>query len=926
MSGTLTHAFYNGLGANSYSTSLPVQTLLESQKDEKWVKATLDRLEQIGESQLVRNIEFNDYYKIISGDLIYSDYGLPDLTKEIVRLRSEMDFPIHAKHFDFLGIIVNQIKGEYPNFKDSYKVDNTDPISQNEFVRTRTDELRGYTQKIFNLELEKRLLEKGININEEQQFNSEEEQQAYMQQLEQQKAEIIDPATIQKQMSKSWKTVAAEWAEKTLEYDQQRYDMDKMNSQEIEDYILTGRWFRHYHVGYDNYKPERWNPCTTFISEDVEAEYPQNGEYVGRITWLSPSDIVNRYGDKIPEETQRRLLGYFNKEAYGSSSQNKNTSLKDAVEKPFGDIQHIPFEGYHDYDLTLQLQDVFQTPMGETTVVEDGVEKKVPAWFSDFNNGSSYNNNHYASILRNDIEVRNDLLQVTESYWRSFKRVGLLNYIDKNDGLLKQVVTTDDLLKEYLDENDIKVLRKISLEKAEVNPEPNTIVYTWLPESRWGVKVKAGNSYLTKDLYIGGEATKYQIKSNSNSYDIQLPVSGYIGKSLAKKIKPFIIKYNIVLNQIHSLLEKELGTFFLFDVHYLPSEYKNGDTRQQLEEMYDLIQDLGIVPVDTSKANLQGNVPAMNAFMTQSLDFTSQIQNRMGLANQFKLMALEQIGITQQRIGAPSKYETVEGIEQGMMASYAQTQPIYDVMSSASKKANLLHITVAQYCQKNNKDYSFIYTKSDGDKAFIELSDPNFNVREWGLVPIGSAKDKKALETLKQSILQDNTMNHDVLSLAEIWSSDSMTGIIEIGKRNREEKMKEMQMQNDQQQQLLDKQIAATADVEQLRRDHEMEIEQLKAETDIEVAQLQSYGKIADKEISDMAVYDRVDKTAQNSKDNIYKEQQLQFKGEEVEMKKEAQKASIDTNLLKVNLELEKLKEAKEKRKSQERIALYNKN
>jgi hypothetical protein len=925
MSGTLTHSFFSGIGANNYSTSLPVQTLLESQKDLKWKKAVLDRLEQIGESQLVRNIEFNDYYKIISGDLIYTDYGLPDLTKEIVRLRDEMDFPIHAKHFDFLGIIVNQIKGEYPNFKDSYKVDNTDPISQNEFVRTRTDELRNYTQKIFNLELEKKLLEKGITINESQQFNSEEEKQAYLQQLEQQKAAIIDPATIQKQMSKNWKTVAAEWAEKTLEYDQQRYDMDKMNSQEIEDYILTGRWFRHYHVGYDFYKPERWNPCTTFISEDVEAEYPQDGEYIGRIHWLSPSDIINRYGDKIPEPTQRRLLGYFNKESYGSTGQRSNPSLEEAVQRPFGDIQHIPFEGYHDYDLTLQLQDVFQSPMGETTIMEDGVEKKVPAWFSPINNGTNYMNNHYASALRSDIEIRNDLLQVMEGYWRSFKRVGLLTYLNK-EGLLTQVVTTDDLLSEFLEENEIKTLRKISLEKAEINPEPNTICYTWLPESRWGVKVKAGNSYLTEDLYIGGDATPFQIKSNSNSYDIQLPVAGYIGKSLAKKIRPFIIKYNIVLNQIHSLLEKELGTFFLFDVHYLPSEYKNGNTRQQLEEMYDLIQDLGIVPVDTSKANLQGNVPAMNAFMTQSLDFTTQIQNRMGLANQFKLMALEQIGITPQRIGAPSKYETVEGIEQGMMATYAQTQPIFDVMSSASKKSNLLHITVAQYCQKNNKDYSFIYTKSDGDKAFIELSDPHFSVREWGLVPIGSSKDKKALETLKQAILQDNTMNHDVLSLAEIWSSDTMTGIIEIGRRNREEKNKEIQMQNEQQQTLLDKELQAEATEKQLDRDHQEKLKLIDTETDIEVAQLQAFGRLEGKVEADSAIYDRLDKTAQNAKSNEQKDKQLQLKEEEVGLKKQANSEASSTNLKKVNLELAKLREARENRKSKERIALYNKN
>lgn len=923
MSGALNHAFFNGLGSSSFSSALPVQTLLESQKDKKWVKTVADRLEHIGLQQLERNMEFNDFYKMLSGDLVYSDYGLPDLTKEIVKLRDEMDFPVHAKHYDFLGIIVNQIKGEYPAIKDSYKVDNSDPISQNEFVRDRTNKLREYNQKMFNLELERKLLEKGIQVDPNKQFESEEEQQAYMQELEQQKAAIVSPEVIQKEMSKTWKTVAAEWAEKTLEYDQQRFDMDKMNTREIEDYLLTGRWFRHYHIGYDFYKPERWDVRTTFFSEDVNAEYPQDGEYVGRIHYLSPSDIINRYGDKLPEEVIRRLSGYYNKEATGGAPGNH--SLKSVIEHNGGETHHVPFEGYYDYDLTLQMQDLFQTPMGQTFIeTEDGEKKAVPAWFSPMN-GNGYNTNHYASLLRNDIEVRNDLLQLTESYWRSYKRIGVLNYLTE-DGFLDQVVTTDDLLPEYLRENEITTLRKISLEECEKNPQPNTICYTWIPEVRWVVKVKAGGSFLKDDLYIGGDALEYQIKGDSNVYDVQLPVAGYIGEGVAKKLRPFIVMHNIVLNQMYSLLEKELGTFFLFDVHYLPSEYKNnGNTRQALEQMYELIQEIGIVPVDTSKANMQGNQPAMNAFMTQSLDFTALINNRMNLANQYKLMALEQIGITEQRKGSPSEYSTAEGIKQGMMASYAQTQPIYDVMSSGAKKANLLHLNVAQYCQKNNKDYSFIYTKSDGEKAFIELSDEHFNLRTFGLTAIGTSKDKKNMEVLKQKLLSDNTMNLNIENFAEIMSSDSITGIIDIGRRAREIAQQEVQAQREHEQQLLDKQIAAQDKREGDKRAHEVKIEEMKNETRLEAEQIQAYGRIDESKTS-AELYDRLDKTTQQAIQNGYKEQELGIKQGAVDSKTEQ-------GLIQTNLKLQELKlkmrdqELKEKEiQAKERIATINKN
>lgn len=879
MGDSINHSFFSGLGnSGSYTTALPVQTLLEKQKNKAWKKLNLDRLEQIAQKQFTKNIELNDFYQMVQGNLVYADYQLSSTTNDILELRAQAEMPTHAKHYDFLGNIVNQVKGEYPNYRDKYRVDTTDEISQNEFTRTQTEKVREYTQKLFDLELKERLLAKGIILDENKKFNSQEEQQQYQQELQSQKDSLIPPEDIQREMLKNFKTTAAEWAERVLEFDWLRddFNMEADSLQEIEDYILTGRWFRHYHIGYDYYKPERWNPCQTFFSEDVDARFPQEGEYVGRLTWLSPSDIVNRFGSKLTEDVQKRLLGFYNQSNNGGSS-STNSSLTGLGKGKFGQTQIVPFEGYHDYDLTLQLQEVFNTPFGETTTNKNGVEVKTPAWFSPLNQGQGFLNSAYANQLRTDIGVRTDLLQVTEAYWRSWKRVGILNYTTP-DGFQDQAFVTDDLLPEFLEENNIESLKKVTLEESEKDPQPNTIVYDWIPEIRWGVKIKSTNSYLTEDLYIGGDASPIQMKGSSNVYDVQLPVVGYIGNSTAKKIRPYIIKHNIVLNQIYSLLEKELGTFFLFDVHYLPSEYKgNTNVRESLEQMYDLIQDLGIVPIDTSKQNMQGNQPAMNAFMTQSLDFTNQIVSRMNLANQFKLLALEQIGITPQRTGAPSEYSTAEGIKQGMTASYAQTESIFSIMAVSTKKANLLHLTVAQYCQKNYKDFSFIYTKPDGEKAFIELSDLNFPLRNFGLVSINSSKDRKELESLRQMLLQNNTAGGDILALSEIASSDSMSTLIEVGRRMRQEQGQKEQEQRDHENEMLDKQLASVEKAETLKFEREKEIEAMKIEGKIEESYINSLGRATDKQ-SDMEGFDRIEAAAQQALDNDYTNKELDIK------------------------------------------------
>jgi hypothetical protein len=922
---TLQHPFLNGIGINNLTQSLPSQHIESSKWTKKKIKENLDRLEQIGINQLHRNMEFNSYYLMLKGEMIYSDYGLPDLTKEIISLRNESGLPTTHRHYDFLGIIVNQIRGEYSKLKDTYRVDTIDQISQNDFLRDKKDALMKFTMESFDNYLQRKLVEKGVPIKE--QFQSEEEQQEYLQMLEQEKAKIIPPEEIERKMAKDWKTIAAEWATATLEYDHLRTDfnMEEIEDEEIVDYILTGRFFRHYHVGYDYYKPEKWDVRTTFFSQDVDTRYPQNGEYVGRINYLAPSDIINRYGSKISDDIQKRLSGLYSNGTETNTSSRGNFSLYNGLKQNFGETHHIPFEGWYDYDLTLQMQEAFQTPFGETIIQEDGVEKKVPAWFSPINRGNNYNTYHYAQELRNDIDVRTDLLQVTEAYWRSFKRIGLLNYTTP-DGMPDTALVTDDLLPKFLEENEIKTLRKVSLEQAERDPQPNTIVYTWIPVVRWGVKIAAGNSYLMEDLYIGGEPTEYQIKGgSSNVFDIQLPVAGYVGDSLAKKLRPFIIKHNIVLNQVYNLLEKELGTFLIFDMHFLPSEYKNNkSTRESLEMLYEAVREIGIAPVDTSKQNMQGG-SGMNTFMSQSLDFTNQIASRMQLAQQFKMMALEQIGITPQRIGQSSDYMTATGVKEGMTATYNQTDPIFAVMANATRKATELHLAIAQYCQKNYKDFSFFYVKDDGSKSFVSLSDDDFPLRNFGVFPINSAKSKRELENLKQILLNTNTQGSDLLDFAMIVSSTSVNELIEIGRNNRLEMEKAEQQKQQHEQELVDKQIQAQAEQQQADREWEEASKEKDRETKIYVAELTAEGRLGGVD-ANLEYAKIVNETSEKAINNTFKQNELGLKEKTTSIKEAESQAKIEMQAEELKLRLEELKLKRERMNADKFIATINKN
>lgn len=920
--GTQLHPFYNGVGNGIMSGALPNQVLPDSKKNDKFKETTMDSLESIGLQQRAENADFRDFYKMVEGKLVYSDYGLDEgILKQVRDLGDEVAIPTFVRHYDFIGIITNQLVGEYLSQRDDFKIDSVDSISENEFIRERTERVRKYSAQMFDIELKRSLAARGIDPNKGD-FQSEEEKNQYMAFLEQQKNELIDPSQIEMDMQKNWKTKAAEWGEHVVEADQERFYMDTLDADEMKDYLLTGRFFRHYYVGYDYYKPERWEPMEVFYSKDGEAKYPQDGEYVGRVFDLSPSEVIKRYGHMLSPAQIKELSGYYE----GSPQyQNDNRSFKSLLANNFGETHIAPFFNYYDYELGKQWQEAFDKPMGHTFGLDaDGNEVEVPKWLGErFNKGNNgYNHN---VDKRGDFTVRTDSVQVTEAYWRSWKRMWFLNYTTP-DGIPDSAIVTDELLSDFIKENEIKRVSTKSINDIKENLESDTMYEFWIPEVWKGIKINSGNSFLKKSIYLDVQPLEYQIKGDSNVFDVKLPVGGIIGNSMAAKLRPFQVGYNICLNQIFNLLEKEIGTFFLFDINFLPSEFRNqGSTEEALEKMYDLARKIGIVPTDTSKQNMQGANPQMNTFSTQSITYDVQIQSRMNLANYYQSKALEQIGITPQRLGTPGKYETATGVEQGTKASYTQTEHIFTQMSVARRKTMELHLAVAQYCQKEYLDADMVFTKSDGDKQYINLTDKDFPLRRLGLLPINNSKKRRDLDSLRTTLLQTNTLGSDMLDYAQLFSADSVSTLVSIGRKNRLEKDKELQAQRQHEQTLVDKQLQAQAEQKQLDREWQESSKEKDRESKTQQARITAAGRAIDRDATPQGIeaLERISNMALNESEAVNNKEladrKLDNESRGLDLEKEF-------NAEKLNLELRNFQQRERKMNNDRYIAERNKN
>ena len=72
------------------SSTLPPQMIPQKKKNKKFIEETLDILESIGIKQFKENLKFKDFYKMVEGKLVYSDYlDIPAQLREVQKVRED---------------------------------------------------------------------------------------------------------------------------------------------------------------------------------------------------------------------------------------------------------------------------------------------------------------------------------------------------------------------------------------------------------------------------------------------------------------------------------------------------------------------------------------------------------------------------------------------------------------------------------------------------------------------------------------------------------------------------------------------------------------------------------------------------------------------------------------------------------------------
>lgn len=400
---------------------------------------------------------------------------------------------------------------------------------------------------------------------------------------------------------------------------------------------------------------------------------------------------------------------------------------------------------------------------------------------------------------------------VVTSYWQSKKRIFKRTYLDE-EGFQQEMFVSEDYKMD-------KTLGDITLEEL------------WINEWWRGIKIGA-------DIYVNVEPLEFTQSA---------PIVGIInttrntqGKSLLDLLKPYQVLYNICMNQLWELLEKEIGVVFLGDLKVVPKK----DSQDPIETMLWNAKNRGTLLIDTSIENTGGAVQ-FNQFSRIDLTRSQEIQARIQLAQQLRLEAYELVGLTRQRLGNSQASDTATAANNALIQSFAQTETWFAWHDNILQKVYQTILDMAQYIELQKPTSTLNYLNSELETVFLQVS-KNELLHELFVFVSSYAEDKVTLEQLKQ-LAQPAMQNGAELSeMVDLFTANSERSLrktlADVQKRKeairqQEQALKQQQLEQQQAQFEQKMQMEAAQKAEEARREDMNK--QLDRENRLQVVQLQ---------------------------------------------------------------------------------------
>ena len=691
------------------------------------------------------------------------------------------------------------------------------------------------------------------------------------QEIDEEQLEQITMEQVKDQLD-SYTSVAEKWANHILTCQKAEFNLKEKSEDAFRDMLISAREF--YHIYEDNSKLgfniEVANPKNTWFLTTPDRKWISDptgrnqGAYAaGTVQVMELSEIIESIPDLTKEEIDHLRSSL---QDYGlinvRESNLGNPNAADGIDS----IQYDTFD-----PLVLQTRMMIESEMKENN---DGLKDFLGLTTNVSSFGYKY--------------------VVVRAYWISKRKIGKLSYVEEmgND----QTVLVDE---NY---------------KSGTIPTQTSLEWGWINQWYQGTKI-GPDIYHVKPLkilnYCPIIGTTFEVKNTE-------------AKSLVDLMKPFQVLYNICMNQLYKLLEKEIGNVASVNIRRVP-RLKDGDDQDALDIWEMEARERGIIFDDDSPENTKAAVSNTTIARNIDLTRTSEIQSRYNLALQLKNECWELIGMSRQRLGSVQASESATGVNTAVSQSYAQTEPLFIAHEYVLGQLYQAIVDAAQYVESAKPMSTLSYITSEGESAFIQVNGNDLKLRDLKVFVTNRPEDTQMfneLRQLSQAVIQNGGTLYDVI---ELYSTKSMREMKKTFKnlKDRQQQLQDQQMQMQQQQLEQQQQIAAAQlQAQQQQKQEELANQNYQQELDrinkkeIALINASARGEAATQDVDQSGTPDILE-ISNLSMQQSKAAQEYQLKIQDIQSKN-------NQAMQKLQLEKEKLNVARENMKNDVEVAKIN--
>lgn len=690
-----------------------------------------------------------------------------DLMKGILRME---DFYQEPQVKSFTEMLSQDL--ELPAYVKHYSIIST-PV--NELVgeiskRPDTFRVKAFDDdsKAEELEFKTRILQEYVLANAKQKI---------LEQAAMNGEEISDEEVEQRSMDDvkdeidSYTSVAEKWANHVLTCEKAEFNLKEKSEDAFRDLLISAREF--YHIYEDNSKlgfnVEVANPKNVWFLTTPDRKYisdptgrAQGAYAAGIVQVMELSEIIESIPDLTKDEIDHlrsSLQDYGLINVRESNLGNPNVSPG---------IDSVTYDTYD--PLVLQTRMIIESEMKENN---DGLKD----FLGLTSNVSSFG---YKYV-------------VVRAYWLSKKKIGKLIYLD-------ELGNEQSIL---VDENY----------KSGTIPTQQSLEWGWINQWYQGIKIGP-------DIY---HVKPYKLLNYCPIIGTTFEVKNTEARSLVDMMKPFQVLYNVCMNQLYKLLEKEVGKVYLTSIRHVPVP-KDGDAQDALDVWEMEARNRGVVFIDDSPENLK-SPSSFNQFRDIDLTRTQEIQSRYTLAQQLKNECWELVGMSRQRLGSVQASESATGTNTAIQQSYAQTEPLFVAHEYVMGQLYQAIIDAALYVESKKPESTLSYITSTGESAFVKVNGSDLKFRDLKVFLTNRPEDTQMfneIRQLSQAVIQNGGSLYDII---ELYSTKSVRQMKKVFKelKDRQESLQNQQLQQKQQELEQQREIAA-AQLQQAQMQKEQEL------------------------------------------------------------------------------------------------------